>query len=52
MNHSELKNPDIKEKTVSHFMYIKYKTGQIIYGVRRIVVTLGEAMMEGDTRDF
>lgn len=35
---------------MSDSICIKYKTGKIIYGVRRIVVTLGEMMMEGGTR--
>lgn len=33
-------------------MYIKQKIGKIIHGVRRIVVTLEETVMEGDTEDL
>lgn len=29
--------------------YVKYKIGKITYGVRRILVALGEMMMEGGT---
>lgn len=50
MKHSELKDLDIEEKIYS--IYSKYKMGKIIYGVRRIVVTFGETMMEGDTRGY